>query len=145
MDIQQDTKQMEKVLQDQEAQIEENDTQLEGGITEDADKCCLFVPIKLGVQIVGILIVVSAGLGVLNLLGALSVGALVYTILLGASLAPAVLSAFYFLKFLINDNSDTRAQLPTACALIILQQLVQVGAFVVYVLIYNGTFGALIS
>eukprot|EP00355_Strombidium_rassoulzadegani_P002906 CAMPEP_0168612538 /NCGR_PEP_ID=MMETSP0449_2-20121227/2971_1 /TAXON_ID=1082188 /ORGANISM="Strombidium rassoulzadegani, Strain ras09" /LENGTH=161 /DNA_ID=CAMNT_0008653111 /DNA_START=274 /DNA_END=759 /DNA_ORIENTATION=+ len=135
---------MEKVLQDKEAQVEEKDTQFEGGITEDADKCCLCVPIKLGVTIIGILMVLSGALGILSLLGTLSVN-IILAIIFGASLAPVLVSSFFFLKYLLNDTPETRAQLPTACALIILSQIIGLAGNVVYVLFYGASFGSLIN
>ena len=74
---------------------------------EAEDKCCWCIPIKIGVLLIGIGVILSAVSNVLaglTLLGAY----FIYGVLFLAAQAPLLMSAFYYIKYFQNDNKETR-------------------------------------
>ena len=123
---------------------------METGLTlpgEPKGKCCWFVPLKQGVILIGVLIVVFAAFLVQQCLTFLSGNAtFIYAVLYGVAAAPNVLGAFYYVKWFMNmDAAETKQGLFKACLLTILSAVISVGVSVVMALTLAGhTFGDLI-
>ena len=81
--------------------------------------CCHCIDIKTGVVIIAVLAVVSGALFILNGLGGMAHNILALIIPICCAL-PSLLGDFYFLKYLMDDNQETRNGLPRACLLQIL-------------------------
>ena len=111
----------------------------QGGIRldEDNDKCCLVVPIELGVKIITLIIVLDAAIIIWNGLDYFS-HEFFWGILNYLCLAPMVIGSIYFLQFLMNDTPETRAALPKGCLLVVLTQVCLLGYFVAQYLFLDG-------
>ena len=84
--------------------------------------CCHCIDIKTGVVIIAVLAVVSGALFILNGLQGMAHNILTLIIPICCAL-PSLLGDFYFLKYLMDDNQETRNGLPRACLLQILTLL----------------------
>ena len=108
-------------------------------INEDADKCCLCIPIDTGVKIIGILVCLDAlnvAWSAYNFIGY----NIIFPIIYGIVAVPIFYAAFLFIKFFQKDTSETRADLPKACIFIVFSAIASAIWFVVYFMIlYNGT------
>ena len=114
---------------------------------EADDKCCWFVPIKIGVIIIGICMILSATSMVFNAFTWITSGGafFIYGVLMGAAAAPLVLGAWFYIKFFMADSADTRAGLTKACMLVILAQTCAFGVVVVMTIIGPYTIGTAFS
>ena len=116
------------------------------GITlpgEADDKCCFCIPIKPGVMLIGIGMIIWAVMGTLEtlrLLGILPtagyyISTPLWGILWGCSIAPVVLGAYFYVMFFKEDSADTRAGLTKACMLMILSSIVALGISIVQLIL----------
>ena len=88
-------------------------------INEDSDKCCLCIPIKTGVTLIGIFILINALRVIYAMYWGIFNGVVVYASVLGVLAAPVVYSGYLFFKWFRKDCQDTRADLPKACVFIV--------------------------
>ena len=100
-----------------------------GGIKlpgEADDKCCFCVPIRPGLYLIGILMVVWAGNAIFHCFQNLGWGGdyLIYGILYGAAAAPIILGAYFFIRFFMKpEESSAREGTVKACMLVILSSI----------------------
>ena len=96
---------------------EEEDTLYEGGDRgcEDENICCLCIPLKTGVTIIAVWNIVWAILTLYSLLTAVSLGSLKWVTMIGY--VPSLLADYIFLRWLMDDNKETRENLPRAALL----------------------------
>ena len=89
---------------------------------EADDKCCWCVPIKIGVILIGISMILSAVSMVHNCVVFIGLGGtnFIYGVLMGVAAAPLVLGAWFYIKFFMADSADTRGGLAKACMMVIL-------------------------
>ena len=80
-------------------------------IGEPVDQCCFFIPIKVGIIVIGILVILSAIGGALNTWNGLLWGS-TYSIVYGLCYLPNVGAAIHFVKFFQADTPETRSKLP---------------------------------
>ena len=113
---------------------------------EAEDKCCWCIPIKIGVILIGIGIVLLAVSGVLNGLGVMGLGGalFLYGVLLIAAQAPLLLSASYFISYFRGDTKETREGLQKACMLAILTSFAIAAVYLVAVILGPFSFGVVI-
>ena len=127
----------------------------EDGITlpgEAKDKCCWFIPIKMGVYAIGIIMclwafnAVRMALAAFGMMGTSGMY-LIYGIGYAVSAAPILLGAWFFIKFFrAPDDADTRAGLKHACMLVILSSLILAGiAAIQFLLVTGATFSVLLN
>ena len=93
------------------------------GSKEDADNklascdpegmCCHCIPIKTGVIIIAAFSVASGALFILRGIH----GDLLNLIIPIVVYLPALLADYYFLRYILDDNQETRNGLPRACLL----------------------------
>ena len=106
---------------------------------EAEDKCCFCVPIKPGVYIIGVFMILWAVEAVLTALTWIGTsGLFIYGVIQAASAAPILLGAWYYIAFFREDNADTRNGLAKACMMVILSSIISVGVAVVMMI---GGFG----
>ena len=106
-------------------------------INEDADKCCLVIPIDAGVKIVGVLVILGAarfGWAAFNFWG----GSLIFSIVYMIMAVPVFYAAFLFIKFFQKDTSETRADLPKACIFVVFSAIACAIWFLVFFMILSG-------
>ena len=110
---------------------------------EAEDKCCYAVPIKYGVIIIGVLIVLAA---VNNVLAGLSLmGAyFIYGVLVLVAQAPLLLAAWYYISYFRGDTKETREGLQKACMLTILSAFALAAVYLVMVILGTYTFSTVI-
>ena len=129
------------------------DEQFEGGlaVNEDPDKCCFVVPIKTGVIIIAVCIVVEGvltTLDILDILGA-SYGGINFIMALaffGAAAAANVLALLLCIPWLrAMDDKDAISKLPKACMLMVLSTLLRAGWILWGFLAIHLTFSALLT
>lgn len=113
---------------------------------EAADKCCFCIPIKPGVVIIGLIMVIDAVWGVLGVLNLLKhANLLIYAIISGVAIAPLVLGAYFYVRFFMEDNATTRGGLSKACMLVILSALILCGVSVFQLILGDNTFGGVLD
>ena len=119
------------------------------GITlpgEADDKCCFCIPIKPGVIIIGIFIILWAVemiLGAVNWLGIASLT--IFGIIQLCAVVPMLLAAWYYISWFRADSAATRVGLSRACMLVILSSLISLGIQVIMLVLAKNTFSGLIS
>ena len=139
---------------DIEQQPVKNDEIFEGGgenlmgkvnVDEDPTKCCFFIPIEIGVIIMGISIILSAVQLVLGVLQYLSYD-FIFAVVLGVLGVPLCIAAFYFaMYFKDRENKDGRANLPKGCVYACITGLAQALWYVVWWLIQGYGLGNIVS
>ena len=128
----------------------EVDSQYDGGdiakdgikINEDPDKCCIVVPMSIGIPLIGIVTILLGLQALLNLLDVLKGGGIVYIIVNCAILAPLVLAAGIWVLFFIKKDTT---RLPLAILCVIISQAASLVWLVITVLFYKATFSSLLS
>ena len=140
---------------------EEQETLCEGGAMTagppnmgDQGNCCLCFPLKVGIQVLSVLVVIGAVYSaidaVLILISSNPVFPFLWNVIFTACKVPEILGAIFFLQFLMKDTPETRASLVKGCMLEILGYVCNVGASILYVLLnsnagFNVVLGAVIG
>ena len=106
--------------EDQGKYSEEDEVLFEGG---NADTCCGCVPLKLGIQIIGVLSIIQAIYGVIFAFKYFIGGILVIALI---SNVPNLIAALLFGKWLSDDTKANRDYLVKAAMLIMLSILCNV-------------------
>ena len=84
---------------------------------ESNETCCFCINIKSGVIIIGILFILNALYAAFGCWRFFSLGSLAGIVMISLTL-PQLLAGYYFLKFFRDmESSETKKQLPLACAL----------------------------
>ena len=114
---------------------------------ETDDKCCWCIPIKPGVIIIGIVMILWALQLVITFIDWIDTdGLLIYAILYLCCIAPICLGAFFFVKYFMKmDDKDTKAKLEKACMLVILSAVIAFLIALIMVILGDNTFGNAIS
>ena len=87
---------------------------------EAADKCCWCVPIKCGIILVGVGIILNTISMIITGLAFFDVELVIWGILFLVTAIPMVGSAFFFIKwFMKMDDPDTKAGLAKGCFLVV--------------------------
>ena len=108
-------------------------------INEDADKCCLCIPIDTGVKIVGIFCIFNMINVVRAVLWCLTFD-IILTIIVGVLGAPLFYSGLLFVKYFRNDCSETRADLQKACVFVVFANIATAVWFLIYFFVlYSGS------
>ena len=106
---------------------------------EAEDKCCWFLPIKIGMYLIGALMIGDAISNVLKCIELLSVN-FIFAVLYGAAAAPIVLGCVYFIRFFMSmDDSERRNGLFKACMLTILSNICTLAIAIVMFFTVTGT------
>ena len=104
---------------------------------EDNSVCCWFVPLNVGLYVIGIFCVIYGIWAVRVIIDNFS--SIRYTTLLGIlwliSCLPLIVSMIYFIQFFINPNKKGR--LATACMLVVFSCLAGAAISLVYPLIHD--------
>ena len=105
---------------------------------EAEDKCCWFVPIKIGVYIIGAMMCLWAVRLILQCLD--NIGAnFIWGVLYGVAAAPIILGAYFYIRFFMDqDDKDRRLGLQKACMLVILSAMFSAGLALVQFFIVAG-------
>ena len=124
----------------QSSKADENMDNMQIKINEDADKCCLCIPIDTGVKIIGIFCIFNMLRVVQIVLWALSLnGALILALVCGVLGAPLFYSGLLFVNYFRKDNSETRADLQKACVFVVFSQIAFAVWFLLYFFLIYGT------
>jgi hypothetical protein len=108
----------QEIVVDQEATLtkvedEDKDSQYDGGdtigIKEDPGKCCICIPIDLGVKILGALTILEAIFYLLALIDAIRTGEILLIIFAAAYFAPTILAGIIYLRFFLKPSTETKA------------------------------------
>ena len=99
-------------------------------IKEDADKCCLIIPIDVGIKIIGIFCIVNA----INVAWTIVtwLDSFIFAVVAGIIGVPILNSGFLFIKFFQKDSSETRADLPKACVFVAFSVIASIVWMVLY-------------
>ena len=84
---------------------------------DEGNKCCMCIPIDIGVKIIGVGMILGAINVVMSVVNGMQYGG-VYAPINGVIGLPFFYSAYLFIKFLRNDTKETRAKLPKACTFV---------------------------
>ena len=104
---------------------------------EEADKCCWVVPIKPGVIVIGVLIIVVALQSVVNAQH-FYVANNLWGILFYCTLIPQVIAAVLFVIFFTKmEDSTARQHTATACMLMIVACIALAVLFLLYPIVYR--------
>ena len=114
---------------------------------EAEDKCCWCIPIKPGVIIIGVLMILWALSALLTFIDWIGVdGYLIYAILYLLCIAPIVLGAFFFVKYFMKmDDKERKEKLEKSCMLVILSSIIAFIISLLMVILGDNTFGNVIS
>ena len=111
---------------------------------EGDDKCCWCLPIKVGVYLIGIFMVLGGVMGVLAGLTILGLASsyFIWGVLYLVAIAPIVMGAIFFIKFFRNpDDADARLAASKACMLCILSNVIM-AAIVVLMMVLTDMYAA---
>ena len=90
---------------------------------EAEDKCCWFIPIPIGVMIVGIFLILYAISIVLSAIGFLGLGStfLIWAILYFVTCVPIIIGAYFFIRYFMDrENAERKAGTTKACLCVII-------------------------
>ena len=86
---------------------------------ESDEQCCFCIPIKIGVTVIGIVMIISAVQGILAGLHWLSLD-FIFGVLMICAFLPVLLGAWWFIAYFRDmENADTRGNLVKACMMVI--------------------------
>ena len=106
------------------------------GITlpgETEDKCCWCIPIKIGVTVIGVFVLLSCVGVVFEGLGAMDYDS-IFGILILCTCAPIVLAGIKYVQWFKDDSQETRMGCSTACMLMIVAELAVAAVYLVFAL-----------
>ena len=117
------------------------------GITlpgENEDKCCWCLPIKIGVIIIGVFVILEAVGTVVEGLDSMRYND-VFGILILCTCAPIVLAAIKYVQWFKDDSAETRMGCSTACMLMIVAVVARGAVYLVYSIFGTIDFGYSLS
>ena len=88
-------------------------------IKEDNDKCCLCIDREIGVKLISVWTILTTARFVKYGLDLTRWDSNIYFIGYCICLFPLILSAWYFIQYLMHDEASTRDKLPRACTFVI--------------------------
>ena len=123
--------------------LKENGLALPG---EDPTKCCWCIPIKIGMIICGVLILLYFLQFIQIILWWFDYGFVVYGILYVIAAAPMGLSCFWYVKWFMKiDDKERKANLMKAQLMVILSALISFAIQIVALIVGDQTFGGVVS
>ena len=109
---------------------------------EPSDKCCWFIPLNIGVIIIGIGMIATAASNVLAGLATMGEkGLFIYGVLELAAQAPILLGAYYYIMYFMDmENAEKRDGLFRACLMVLFSSVLTLGVQVVSLVLGVSTF-----
>ena len=112
-----------------------------GGLTvgENANSCCGCIEINVGVSIIGLLVMITAGIGVWNIITNGKAQNHTNFVMLIIFILPVLYAAVvFFLWFKNRNNHSRRGRLPGAIAMVVISRIVLVGWYILAIVAVKG-------
>ncbi len=114
------------------------------------DKCCFAIPLKLGVQIIAVLTVLSCIGPILSLMSSVTflfkgvdINVIIQVVVYSVCLLPYLYASYIFLIWLVKGSHVE--QLPKACMFVVLSQLCLVVFYILQMILGWFPFSAVLS
>ena len=104
-------------------------------IGDSTNSCCICIPIKTGVTIIGLYLLVIAAMAAYAAVAFFLKTHVIMGVVYCLVNLPLFVAAFYFFKWIQNDSMETRAKLPTACIYVMFALIVSTALSLVLMII----------